>query len=47
MDAAVDLSLSQSFYSRLERAKIRPNPDLAYAISQKTGVPLETILGLS
>jgi transcriptional regulator with XRE-family HTH domain len=46
-DAAAALSVSQAFYSRVERALQAPSPKLAQAISEKTGVPLETILGLS
>jgi len=46
-EAAAQLHLSQSFYSRIERGVYRPAPVKAKAISDCTCVPLETVLGLS
>jgi transcriptional regulator with XRE-family HTH domain len=44
--AAAALSLNQGHYSKIERARVPPRAPLAKVISDKTGVPLETILGL-
>jgi transcriptional regulator with XRE-family HTH domain len=45
--AAGILGVSQGFYSKLERGKGFPHRRKAFAISEKAGVPLETVLGLS
>jgi transcriptional regulator with XRE-family HTH domain len=45
--AAEQLGVSQGYYSRLERQKLHPHRTLAKAISDKTGVPIETILGVA
>ncbi len=47
MDAAAFLSLSQSYYSRLERGLQAPRPKYAKAISEKTGVSVERLLGIA
>lgn len=46
-EAAERLGVSQPYYSRLERQARAPKPPLAKAISEQTGVPLESILGLA
>lgn len=46
-EAAELLLISQPYYSRVERQKQSPNPRLAKAISEVTGVPLENILGIA
>lgn len=47
MDAAAFLSVSQSYYSRIERGLQSPRPIVAKAISDKTGVSVETLLGIA
>jgi transcriptional regulator with XRE-family HTH domain len=44
--AAAKLCLSQPSYSRFENRVRAPKAKLAKAISDKTGVPLESVLGL-
>lgn len=46
-EAAAELAISQNYYSRLERGIQAPRATLAKAISERTGVPLETILGVA
>lgn len=46
-DAALILGLSQSYYSRVERQLMAPKPKLAKRIADKTGVPLEEVLGVA
>lgn len=46
-DAALILGLSQSYYSRVERQLMAPNRHLAKRIADKTGVPLEQVLGVA
>ncbi len=46
-EAARVLGVSQSFYSKLERGLQYPDRRNAKLISDKAGVPLETVLGLS
>jgi transcriptional regulator with XRE-family HTH domain len=46
-DAAAFLEMSPSYYSRIERGLQSPRPLVAKAISQKTGVSLETLLGIA
>lgn len=46
-DAAKKLGISQGFYSRLETGFQPPHAKTAKIISDRTGVPLETLLGLS
>lgn len=46
MDAAAFLSLNQGHYSKLERGLQAPRPQHAKAISAKTGVPIESLLGI-
>lgn len=46
-EAAEYLGMSQGYYSRVERQLQAPKPPLAKAISDKTGVPLETVLGVA
>lgn len=45
--AAAELGLTQSVYSRIERQQRAPKPKAAKAISEKSGVPLESILGIA
>ena len=45
--AAQRLGISQNYYSRLERRKQFPRRQLAKVISERTGVPLETVLGVA
>lgn len=45
--AAQVLHISQAYYSRLERGKQAPRPSIARRISDETGVPLETLLGVA
>lgn len=45
--AAALLGVSQSYYSKIERQTQTPNARLAKAITDKTGVPLETLLGIA
>lgn len=45
--AANELGLTQSVYSRIERQVRAPKPQAAKAISEKSGVPLESILGIA
>jgi len=45
--AAELLGVTQSYYSKIERQALTPNARLAKAITDKTGVPLETLLGLA
>lgn len=47
IDAAAKLGVSQGFYCRLETGQQVPRPPTAKTISELTGVPLETVLGLS
>ena len=44
--AAERLRISQGYYSRLEQQQQHPHRKLAKFISDETGVPLETILGV-
>ena len=44
--AAQQLGVSPSYYSRLENGEQHPHRTLAKAISDETGVPLETVLGV-
>lgn len=46
-EAAQTLGLTQSVYSRVERQMRAPKPQAAKAISEMSGVPLESILGIS
>jgi transcriptional regulator with XRE-family HTH domain len=46
-DAAKRLGLSQASYSRFENRRAAPRPRRAKSISQLTGVPLESILGIA
>lgn len=46
-EAAEKLGLSQPVYCRLELQQRAPKPRVAKAISAATGVPLESVLGLS
>lgn len=43
-EAAKQLGLTQSLYSKFERQTHRPRPERAKAISEKTGVPFEIVL---
>jgi len=45
-DAARQLGITQAYYSRLERGVQFPRRQLAKAISDQTGVPFETVLGV-
>lgn len=45
--AAQRLEVSEGYYSRLERQLLFPHRTLAKAISDKTGVPIETVLGVA
>jgi len=45
--AAQELGISQAAYSRFERQKSAPNRDLAKRLMVKTGVPLESLMGIS
>lgn len=45
-EAAAQLGMSQPFYSRLENGLHYPGRKLAKVISERTGVPLEAVLGL-
>ena len=44
--AARELGITQASYSRMETGLQYPRRHLAKTISERTGVPLETILGL-
>ena len=46
-EAARQLGISQPAYNRIENQTRAPKPRPAQAISRETGVPLESILGLS
>lgn len=46
-ESARKLGVSQPVYNRLENQTRAPRPRLAKAISLATGVPLESVLGLS
>jgi transcriptional regulator with XRE-family HTH domain len=46
-EAAEILGVSQGFYSKLERGQQFPDRRNAKLISDRAGVPLETVLGLS
>ncbi len=45
--AAAELAISQASYSKFENHVTAPRPRHAKTISEKTGVPLESVLGLS
>lgn len=45
--AAAYLSVSQPYYSRVERYLAAPRPAMAKALSLKTGVSVESILGIA
>jgi len=45
-EAAARLQVSQPYYSRLERGLQFPKRTLARQIADRTGVPLESVLGL-
>ena len=45
--AALKLGVSQGYYSRLERGESYPHRLLAREIAEKTGVPLECVLGVA
>lgn len=44
--AAKEIGVTQSFYSRLENGHMFPSRHLAKRITDTTGVPLETVLGV-
>jgi transcriptional regulator with XRE-family HTH domain len=46
-EAAQILGTTQTTYSRFERQARAPKPERAKAISQKTGVPFESVLGVA
>lgn len=46
-EAAKRLGVSQGYYSRLERQIKFPHAHTAKVITDKTGVPLETLLGIA
>lgn len=46
-EAAKFLELSQPVYCRIERQERAPKPLKAKAMSEKAGVPLESILGIA
>jgi len=45
--AAEKLEVTQGYYSRLERRVQFPNRILARRIAERTGVPLENVLGIA
>lgn len=46
-DAAKILGMTQSEYSKLEIGRRTPRPKRAAAIMEKTGVPLEALMGIA
>ncbi len=46
-EAAEQLGVSQPKYCRMERQDRAPRPMEAKTISQRTGVPLESVLGIA
>lgn len=46
-EASALLALNQPYYSKVERLLLVPRPERAKAISVKTGVSVESILGIA
>lgn len=46
-EAAKKLGLSQSMYARAELGRVHPRPQRAKAISIKTGVSFESLMGVA
>lgn len=47
MEAADALGISQTHYSRLERGAATPRRELLKQIAKRTGVPLESLVGIA
>ena len=45
IDAAKHLQMTQSHYSRLERGKVPAGGQMAVRVMERTGVPIEVLLG--
>lgn len=45
--AARLLGVTQSYYSKIEKKTCAPRPQIAKRITEKTGVPLASILGIA
>jgi transcriptional regulator with XRE-family HTH domain len=46
-EAARELGVSQALYARTESRRGAPRPKRALAISEKTGVPFEIVMGVA
>lgn len=46
-EAAVFLGISQAYYCKLERGDQTPRPKIARRLMDRTGVPLEELLGIA
>jgi len=45
--AAEFLGITQAYYSKLERGTQTPRPPLAKRLRERTGVPLDVLLGIA
>lgn len=45
--AARFLGVTQGYYSKLENAQSSPRPDIAKRLTEKTGVPLASLMGIA
>lgn len=45
--AATFLGISQAYYSKLERREQAPRPKMARQLTDRSGVPLDEILGIA
>lgn len=46
-EAAKILGIGQAYYSKLEQGKQHPRPALLKQITERTGVPIEELLGIA
>jgi DNA-binding XRE family transcriptional regulator len=47
IDAASILGVTQGYYSKVERQRVAPRRTIARRITKKTGVSLESLMGLT
>lgn len=46
-EAAQKLGISQSYYSKLETHNAAPRPKLLKQVAERTGVPLDELMGIA
>ena len=46
-EAAAFLEVSQAYYCKVERHEQAPRPEMAKRLTERTGVPLDELLGIA